>query len=140
VSDGDCRACLPDWPPAESFIADCGPARAYLHEDQFFPGWTLLILRRHATELYELDREERAALMEAVTDVARALAATFEAVKMNYELLGNLVPHIHWHLVPRLGDDPIPRQPVWTLPHEPRVLAPTERRERIEAIRRHLRP
>jgi len=75
VSDGDCRACRPDWPPAESFIADCGPARAYLHDDQFFPGWTLLILRRHATELYELDREERGALMEAVTDVARALAA-----------------------------------------------------------------
>jgi diadenosine tetraphosphate (Ap4A) HIT family hydrolase len=140
VSDGDCRACRPDWPPAESFIADCGPARAYLHDDQFFPGWTLLILRRHATELYELDREERAALTEAVTDMARALAATFEAVKMNYELLGNLVPHIHWHLVPRRGDDPIPRQPVWTLPHEPRVLAPAERRVRIEAIRRHLRP
>ena len=136
----DCRACRPDWPPAEAFIADCGPARAYLHEDQFFPGWTLLILKRHATELYELDREERAALMEAVTDVARALAVTFGAVKMNYELLGNLLPHIHWHLVPRLADDPIPRQPAWMLPHEPRLLTPSERRARIDAIRRRLAP
>ena len=119
---------------------DCGPARAYLHEDQFFPGWTLLILKRHATELYELDREERAALMEAVTDVARALAVTFGAVKMNYELLGNLLPHIHWHLVPRLADDPIPRQPAWMLPHEPRLLTPSERRARIDAIRRRLAP
>ena len=134
-----CRACGSDWPPADAFIADCGPARAYLHEDQFFPGWTLLILKRHATELYELDRAERAALMEAVTDVARALAGVFDAVKMNYELLGNLLPHIHWHLVPRGPDDPIPQQPVWTLPHAPRPLAPAERRARIEAIRARLR-
>jgi diadenosine tetraphosphate (Ap4A) HIT family hydrolase len=138
VSAERCRACRDDWPPAETFIADCGPARAYLHEDQFFPGWTLLILKRHATELYELDRAERQALMEAVNDVARALAAVYEAVKMNYELLGNLLPHIHWHLVPRRADDPIPRQPVWTLTHEPRALAPAERRARIDAIRAHL--
>ena len=99
MSAEECRACLRDWPPADDFIADCGPAKAYLHDDQFFPGWTLLILKRHATELYELDRAERAALIEAVTDVSRALAAVYDAVKMNYELLGNLLPHIHWHLV-----------------------------------------
>jgi diadenosine tetraphosphate (Ap4A) HIT family hydrolase len=138
VSAGDCLACRPDWPPPEGFIADCGPAKAYLHEDQFFPGWTLLILKRHATELYELDRDERGALVEALTEVSRALAQTFDAVKMNYELLGNQLPHIHWHLVPRCADDPIPRQPVWTLSHEPRPLPPAERRARIEAIRAHL--
>jgi len=60
-------------------------------------------------------------------------------VKMNYELLGNLLPHIHWHLVPRRHDDPIPQQPVWTLPHPPRLLSPAERRARIEAIRARLR-
>jgi diadenosine tetraphosphate (Ap4A) HIT family hydrolase len=139
VSDRDCLACRSDWPPEAGFIADCGPARAYLHEDQFFPGWTLLIAKRHATELYELERDERAALVEAVADVARALAAAYDAVKMNYELLGNLLPHIHWHLIPRRADDPIPRQPVWTLPHEPRSLDPAERRARIEAIRARLR-
>jgi len=138
VSAADCRACRSDWPPADAFIADCGPARAYLHEDQFFPGWTLLILKRHATELYELERDERVALMDAVSDVARALARVYDAVKMNYELLGNLLPHIHWHLVPRRADDPIPRQPVWTLEHEARLLAPAERRARIEAIRARL--
>jgi len=140
VSADECRACLRDWPPADAFIADCGPAKAYLHEDQFFPGWTLLILKRHATELYELDGAERAALMEAVTDVSRALAAVYDAVNMNYELLGNLLPHIHWHLVPRRADDPIPRQPVRALPHEPRLLSPAERRARIEAIRARLTP
>ena len=134
----NCRACRGEWPPADAFIADCGPAAAYLHHDQFFAGWTVVVLKRHATELWELAREERNALMDGVTEVARALADVYGAAKMNYELLGNQLPHIHWHLVPRLPDDPIARQPVWTLPHEPVELPPAERAARIAAIARRL--
>ncbi len=75
MSESACRACRGEWPATEAFIADCGPTRAYLHEDQFFAGWTVLVLTRHVTELYELDRQERGALMDAVSEVARALAA-----------------------------------------------------------------
>lgn len=139
MSAPGCRACRSDWPPADDFIAECGPAKAFLHDDQFFPGWTVVILKRHATELYELDAGERAALMDAVADVSRALATVYDAVKMNYALLGNLLPHIHWHLIPRRKDDPLPREPVWALSHEPRTLSAAERRERIEAIRAQLR-
>ena len=139
MSAADCRACGGDWPPAEAFIADCGPAKAYLHADQFFPGWTLLLLSRHATELWELERAERHDLIDAVADLARALADTYDAGKMNYELLGNEVPHIHWHLVPRRADDPAPRRPVWTHAHEPRVLSAADQRARIDAIRARLK-
>ena len=139
MSTGDCRACRGEWPPAEAFIADCGPANAYLNADQFFPGWTLLVLKRHATELWELERGERHALIDGVADVARALAAVYDAKKMNYELLGNELPHIHWHLVPRRADDPAPRRPVWTHAHEPRPLSPAEQRARIDAIRARLK-
>jgi diadenosine tetraphosphate (Ap4A) HIT family hydrolase len=138
VSAAECRACRGEWPPAEAFIADCGPANAYLHADQFFPGWTLLVLKRHATELWELGPDERHALIDGVAVVSRALAAVFDAVKMNYELLGNEVPHIHWHLVPRRADDPAPRRPVWTHAHEPRPLSSAEQRARIDAIRARL--
>jgi diadenosine tetraphosphate (Ap4A) HIT family hydrolase len=138
VSDATCRACGGQWPPADDFIADCGPARAYLHDDQFFPGWTVLVLKRHASELYDLEREERAALTEAVSDVARALGEVYGAAKLNYALLGNVLPHIHWHLIPRRPDDPSPREPVWAVPHEPRSLSSEERRARIDAIRARL--
>jgi len=131
----ECRACRGDWPPAAAHIADCGPAAAYLHSDQFFPGWTLLVLKRHATELWQLDPNERHALIDGVAELARVLAVVYEAQKLNYELLGNELPHIHWHLVPRRADDPAPRRPVWTYAHEPRVLAPEEQRARIAAIR-----
>jgi diadenosine tetraphosphate (Ap4A) HIT family hydrolase len=138
VSDGKCRACRGEWPAPAAFIADCGPANAFLHDDQYFAGWTVLVLKRHVTELYDLDRDERGALMEAVSEVARALAAVYSAVKMNYELLGNQLPHIHWHLIPRTAADPIPREPVWTHPHAPRSLSPDEQRRCIETIRARL--
>jgi diadenosine tetraphosphate (Ap4A) HIT family hydrolase len=124
--------------PGPLLVAELETARAYLHEDQFFPGYVLLVLRRHATELYELPPRERAAHLEEVTRVAQALARVFQPVKMNYELLGNQVPHIHWHLVPRLATDPDLRQPIWRVDHEPVPLEPAAARERVETIRRAL--
>ena len=138
MSAADCAACRGDWPPGEAFITDCGPAKAYLHPDQFFPGWTLVVLSRHATELWHLVREERHALIDGVAEVARALGEVYEAKKLNYELLGNELPHIHWHVIPRRGDDPAPRRPVWTYPHETRALSAAEQRARIAAIRARL--
>ena len=112
-----CDACSGTWPPADYFIADMGLSLAYLHDDQFFPGWTVLLFKRHATELFHLAPTERIQLMEEVSRMAKVLAETFEATKMNYELLGNQLPHIHWHLVPRLPRDPAPLEPVWRVPH-----------------------
>lgn len=119
-------------------IAELGTSRAFLHEDQFFPGYVLLVLRRHATELYQLEAGERGAHLEEVSRVAEALARVFRPVKMNYELLGNQVPHIHWHLVPRLPTDPDLLSPIWRVDHQPAPLAPAMARERIESIRRAL--
>jgi diadenosine tetraphosphate (Ap4A) HIT family hydrolase len=133
-----CPACSGLWPAPAQTIADCGTTVAYLHDDQFFPGWTFLLLKRHATELWQLAPAERAALIEEVARVARALAAAFDAVKVNYELLGNQIAHIHWHLIPRRADDPAPRAPVWSVAHEPRPLGAEEQAARIGRIRRHL--
>jgi diadenosine tetraphosphate (Ap4A) HIT family hydrolase len=133
-----CPACTGRWPTPEQRIADCGSTIAYLHDDQFFPGWTCLVLKRHATELWQLEPAERARLIEEVSRVARAVSVAFGAIKMNYELLGNAIAHVHWHLVPRRADDPSPRMPVWTVAHEPRRLGPDEMTARIALIRSHL--
>jgi diadenosine tetraphosphate (Ap4A) HIT family hydrolase len=126
-----CKACAGEWPRKDHWIADFGLTQAYLFDDQFFPGWTVLVLRRHATELFDLTSEERSRLIEDVSEVALALAMAFEPVKINYELLGNQLPHIHWHVIPRLA--------VWTVRHEPIRLAPEELGERISRIRSHLK-
>jgi diadenosine tetraphosphate (Ap4A) HIT family hydrolase len=100
----------------------------------------VLVLRRHATELFDLTAPERARLIEEVSDVARALAAAFGARKVNYALFGNQLPHIHWHVIPRLGGDPAPREAVFAVAHEPVRLGAAERGRRIARIRERLAP
>jgi len=137
VSPG-CPTCAGEFSDPARTIAELGTSVLYLAEDQFFPGWCLLVLKRHATELWQLAPAERATLMDEVTRVAQALAAVFHAVKMNYELLGNQVAHIHWHLIPRRADDPSPRMPVWTVEHAAKRLSPVEVTERVARIRAQL--
>ena len=134
-----CPACSGRWPASEDRIAELSEGTVYLHANQFFPGWSVLVLRRHATELFELERDERARLIEDVSDVALALKQAFDARKVNYALFGNLVPHIHWHLIPRLADDPAPRESVFAVPHEPVQLRWVDRADRIARIRSRLR-
>ena len=49
--------------------------------------------------------------------VAAALHRAFNPTKINYELLGNMVPHMHWHVVPRFTTDPLWPRPIWSEPH-----------------------
>jgi len=134
-----CKACAGEWPLKDHWIADFGLTQAYLHDDQFFSGWTVLVLTRHATELFDLTKDERSRLIEEVSEVAQALTMAFEPVKINYELLGNQLPHIHWHVIPRLAGDPAPREAVWAVKHEPKRLPPDELYERISLLRTHLK-
>jgi diadenosine tetraphosphate (Ap4A) HIT family hydrolase len=138
VRSPDCPACRGDWPAAADWIADLGRSRVYLHADQFFPGWTVLVWTGHVTELFDLSREERARMIEEVSGVAAAVAAVFQPVKVNYGLLGNQLPHLHWHVIPRLADDPAPREAAWGVPHQPVSLDAAARHERIARIRAQL--
>lgn len=106
-----------------------------LNRDQFFPGYTFVFPREHVTELFHLDRKRRLAVMEEVTTVAAALYNLFKPAKMNYELLGNMVPHMHWHLVPRFVADPLWPRPIWSEPHEPVLLTPEGYSGRIALIK-----
>ncbi len=135
MTDHSCKACAKTWPRADHVIADLGLSKAYLHDDQFFTGWTVLVLQRHATELFHLTPVERIQLMEDVNRVAQALAQIYGAQKINYELLGNQLPHIHWHIIPRLPTDPSPLEPVWLVPHEAVLLNDSELQSQIQLIR-----
>lgn len=106
-----------------------------LNRDQYFPGYTLLLTKHHATELFHLDRDVRTALMEEVSLVAEALYNIFTPAKINYELLGNMVPHIHWHIVPRFSSEPLWPRPIWAEPHQELFLSQDEYRQRVEIIR-----
>lgn len=139
MTDPACKACQGNWPREDHFIADLGLSKAYLHEDQFFPGWTVVVFKRHATELFHLAPTERIQLMEEVNLLAKVVAQVYEAKKINYELLGNQLPHIHWHVIPRLATDPAPLEPVWLVQHDVAPLRPSDLQQQIQRIQTELR-
>lgn len=88
---------------------------AYLQRHGVVRGYSLVIWRgRHVAEPTELGWEEAAGYWREVLDVARALEEYYQPVKINLEMLGNTVPHLHTHVRPRYSDDPAPFGP---LPH-----------------------
>ena len=109
-----------------------------LNRDQFFPGYTLLFTKTHVTELFHLTPRDRAELMDEVSRVAEALYTVFRPDKINYELLGNMAPHMHWHLAPRFASEPLWPRPIWAEPHNEVLLSPDEYRNRIALIRKAL--
>jgi diadenosine tetraphosphate (Ap4A) HIT family hydrolase len=119
-------------------IQELPTAIVVLANDQYYPGYTLVIAKTHATELYDLPAHESTAYCQDMLRVAKAIATVFQPRKMNYELLGNTVAHLHWHLVPRYDWDPHPRRPIWEHTHEPKMLSPQAYTETIAAIRRAL--
>jgi diadenosine tetraphosphate (Ap4A) HIT family hydrolase len=80
---------------------------------QYYHGYCLLVCRHHATELSQLDGTVRRAYLDEMCLLARAVEQAFRPLKLNYELLGNQVPHLHWHVFPRYADDPHSLKPVW---------------------------
>ncbi|GAA1984311.1 HIT family protein [Amycolatopsis minnesotensis] len=87
-------------------------ADAYLQRADVQRGYTVVIWHgRHVTEPTELADVEASGYWIEVLAVARALITNYEPLKMNYETLGNSLPHLHTHLIPRFTNDPRPGQP-----------------------------
>ena len=130
-----CKICDKAWPLEDHYIGNLGLTKAYVFEDQYFAGWTVLVLHDHRTELFQLTRDERRRLMEEISRTGEALTKIFDVRKINSELLGNQVPHMHWHIIPRLKAEPAPLQPVWCVAHKPVSLTADLLAERILQFR-----
>ncbi len=98
-----------------------------------YPGFCRVILKRHAREMSDLDQAERDGLMAVVFAVEEAIRATMRADKMNLASLGNMTPHVHWHVIPRFRDDRHYPTPVWAAPQRESAV-PDERRQRADRL------
>ena len=101
--------------------------RVVLPEEPDYPGFTRVIWNPHAVEMTDLTEPDRAVLMRAVWAVERAQRAALAPDKVNLASFGNLVAHLHWHVIPRWRDDRHFPQPVWG--------APAQRGEAVVAAR-----
>jgi diadenosine tetraphosphate (Ap4A) HIT family hydrolase len=96
--------------------------------DPDYPGLCRVILNRHAREMTDLEATERRALLDVVFAVETTVRETMQPDKMNLASLGNMTPHVHWHVIPRFRDDPHFPGPVWA-PRQRASAIPAERRE-----------
>src|SRR3989344_5537036 len=87
------------------FVAELKSGYVVIGDHQLFRGYTLFLAKRHVSELHELPEEERIVFLKEMSDVAGAVYRAFSPAKLNYELLGNTDPHLHWHIIPRFAND-----------------------------------
>lgn len=88
--------------------------RVVLVDDAQYPGFCRVIWNDHVKEITDLSFADRAAFMAVVWQVEAAVREVMQPHKMNLACLGNMVPHLHWHVIPRYVDDAHFPNPVWS--------------------------
>ncbi|MGE5525331.1 MAG: HIT family protein [Rhodospirillaceae bacterium] len=78
-----------------------------------YPGFCRVIWNAHVKEMTDLDGGDRAHFLQAVFAVESTLRRLLTPEKMNLACLGNVTPHLHWHVIPRYADDPHFPLPIW---------------------------
>lgn len=87
--------------------------RVVLVVEPGYPGFCRVIWHAHIREMTDLPERERGILMRTVFSVEAVLRELLQPHKINLASLGNIAPHLHWHVIPRFESDPHFPQPVW---------------------------
>lgn len=97
-------------------IAQLPLCNVVLHTQQGQRGWCVLHLREHHEHLAELPLAVQADIFTEVALVAGVVRSVTGCRRINYECLGNVAAHVHWHIIPRYTTDHDVRAPVWGFP------------------------
>jgi len=113
--------------------------RVVLVDEADLPGFVRVIVNAHVKEMSDLDAAARGRLMQVVFAAEEAAREVFAPLKMNLASLGNMVPHVHWHVVPRFADDAFYPQAIWgTRQRDTRPDVLAARRALLPALRLRL--
>lgn len=126
----DCEFC---GSPGGAVLWQNDLCRVVRVDEPDYPGFCRVILERHAREMTDLDPAERDGLMAVVYAVESAVRETMRPDKMNIASLGNMTPHVHWHVVPRFRDDRHFPAPIWAAPRR-EAAVPADRAARAEKV------
>ena len=106
----DCSLCAVRSTPA---LWRNAKLRVVSGEQADYPGFLRVVWHAHVREMTDLTPREREHCLQVVFAVERALRDTLKPDKINVASLGNQVPHVHWHVIPRFVDDAHFPEPVW---------------------------
>ena len=110
--------------------------RVLLVDDPAYPGFCRVIWNAHVKEMTDLAPADRSELMTTVCKIESILREIMQPDKINLASLGNVVPHLHWHIIPRYADDAHFPAPIWA--EAKRASAPdilTARRNKLPQLR-----
>ncbi|MBC3873849.1 HIT family protein [Undibacterium flavidum] len=131
----NCELCTVD---GGELILKTDKLRVVLIDDANYPGFCRVIWNEHVKEMTDLVIADRSTMMQAVCKVEQAIRDVMQPHKINLASLGNMVPHLHWHVIPRYQDDAHFPNPVWAATD--RVSAELEaKRALLPALREVLR-
>ncbi|MBR0567359.1 HIT family protein [Azoarcus sp. L1K30] len=106
----DCPLCSDS---ADNIIWHDALCRIIVVDDPDYPGFCRVIWNAHVAEMTDLPQVDRQHLLNVVMATEEALRATMRPTKINLASLGNMVPHLHWHVIPRFADDRHFPEPIW---------------------------
>jgi diadenosine tetraphosphate (Ap4A) HIT family hydrolase len=109
-SGAACPICLRGWPL--DIVAKLETSWVTMQESAPIRGYACLVSQAHVVELHDLPETAAMDFMRDVRRVSKALMDTTGAVKLNYEIHGNTIPHLHMHFFPRYRGDRFEGQPV----------------------------
>ncbi|WP_114689432.1 HIT family protein [Polynucleobacter necessarius] len=132
----NCVLCKDNLKPEEGKLIwrgdDC---RVILVNHPDLPGFCRVIWHRHVAEMTDLSYGEREHIMTLVFAVEAAIRHVMHPDKVNIAALGNMVPHIHWHVIPRFKDDACFPGSAWsTRTQEPKESAIEVRRKKTQEL------
>lgn len=136
---GDCFYCEDGEKRRSLMVEICRLkySTVYLNRNQKFPGRCVVKFQDHKTEYFQLTKEERDGFFEEVAAVAKAIWELYHPDKINYATFGDLVPHVHVHVVPKYQDGPD-----WGNPFDDTqgkvVLEENEYQEKAEALKNEI--
>ena len=82
-------------------------------DHQFFSGYSMLVARTHVREMHDLPQAVQQAIFADLMRLGRAVGEVYQPLKINYASLGNVVEHLHWHVIPRYSDEADPKSHPW---------------------------
>lgn len=107
------------YPADETLLWQGAEYRVIAVSEPGYPGYCRVIWNRHVQEMSQLASAERHRLMDAICAVEAVLLSLLQPITLNLASLGNQVPHLHWHIIPRFTDDPCYPAAIWAEPKRP---------------------
>lgn len=125
MSDNRSEGCELCDSPGGEVVWENALCRVVMVAEPDYPGFCRVILHRHVSEMTDIPHLERMQLMTVVFAVETALRGLCQPDKINLASLGNMTPHVHWHVIPRWHDDRHFPHPIWAAAQRVQVTPPS---------------